>query len=246
VHAVISAVGGAGATTTAICLADLLVGTKKTKQNVALFDLDFSSGNCSYLLNMVNGFNLESVASHPERVDVEFINLIQQQHARGFYVYSFKRPEINAEINGYELVLRMLDAVNLQHEHTVLDIPYYETEWKNEVLAAVNTCTVVTQMNLPAIKHTLDIVERVKDLRGSDYPVQVIFNHHRGGMFSQRIKKSTLEELFEGTPFHYLPEDETTINESVDRGLLPSEVRPSTKFLKSLRSYMKELDLSDA
>ncbi|MBT8459962.1 MAG: hypothetical protein KJN60_09860, partial [Boseongicola sp.] len=119
VHAIISAVGGAGATTIAISMADYLADKfKKDGETVALFDLDFSTGNCSYLLNMVNSYNLESVAAHPERVDAEFVGFIQQKHPKGFYVYSFKRPEINGEINGYELVLRMLDTVNMQHEHT--------------------------------------------------------------------------------------------------------------------------------
>ncbi|MBT8474399.1 MAG: hypothetical protein KJO78_02905 [Alphaproteobacteria bacterium] len=247
VHAIISAVGGAGATTIAISMADYLADKfKKDGETVALFDLDFSTGNCSYLLNMVNSYNLESVAAHPERVDAEFVGFIQQKHPKGFYVYSFKRPEINGEINGYELVLRMLDTVNMQHEHTILDIPYYETEWKSEVLSAVNTCTVVTEMNLPAIKHAIDVVDRIKEQRGDDYPVRVVFNKSRSHLFGQRIKKSTLEDLFEKTPFFYLSEDENTIDESVDRGLLPSEVRSSSKFLKSLRTYLKGIELTNA
>lgn len=247
VHAVVSAVGGAGATTVALSMANLLVEKlKKTKESVAVFDLDFSTGDCSYVLNMLNAYNLESVAAHPERIDVEFINLIQQRHEEGFFVYSFKRPDINGELNGYELVLRMLDAVNLRHEHTILDIPYYETEWKSEVLSAVNSCTVVSLLNLPAIKHTLDIVERIQEMRGKDFQVKVAFNQTSSSLFGQRIKKSKIEELFGDTPFYFLSEDSSTLDESVDRGLLPSAVKSSSKFLKSLRKYMKTVDFDNA
>ncbi|WP_417733466.1 AAA family ATPase [Roseovarius sp.] len=246
VHAVISAVGGAGATTITISMADIAANTifRKKNTSVAVFDLDFSTGNCSYLLNMVNGFNLGSVAANPRRIDAEFIRAIQQKHEKGFYLYSFKRPEMNTDLNGYELVLRLLDAVNLEHDHTFLDLPYYETEWKDDVLSAVNTCTIVTELNLPTIKHTLDIIQRVRDLRGNNFPIQVLVNKRSGGLFSNRISKGKLKELFGDTPLFYLPLESNLIGEAIDRGLLPSEVSKRNKFTKSLTKYMKSIELT--
>lgn len=244
VHAVVSTVGGAGATTVAVSMADLLA-TKifKKKANVALFDLDFSTGNCSYLLNMVSSYNIESLAANPSRIDVELTNLIQQKHEHGFYVYSFKRPDINTELNGFEMVLRMLDAVTLQHEHTVLDIPYYEIDWKDEVLSGVNTCTLVTELNLPALKHCLDALRRVREIRGENYPVSVLINKESRHLFGGRISKAKLKELFGDTPFYFIPEDRGTVADSVDRGVLPSDVSSGSKFLKALTTYIKTLDL---
>jgi pilus assembly protein CpaE len=239
VHAVVSCVGGAGASTVAVSMADIMARKRASDgASVALFDLDFSTGNCSYLLNMINAYNLESVAATPSRIDAEFINLIQQRHENGFYVYSFKRPDIVTELNGYELVLRMLDAVSMQHDVTILDIPYYELDWKNEVLSAVNTCTLVTEMNLPAIKHTLDLLHRVQQMRGADFPVQVVFNKHERHLFGQRIKPSKLKELFGTTTIDYLPSDDDVIEEAMDRGLPPSEVRSGARFLKALSKYI--------
>lgn len=244
VHAVVSTVGGAGATTIAISMADIAASKLfRRKASVALFDLDFSTGNCGYVLNMVNGFDLGSVVASPRRIDSEFISVIQQKHEKGFYLYSFKRPELNTEMNGYELVLRLLDAVNLEHGQTFLDIPYYETEWKDDVLSAVNTCTLVTELNLPALKHTLDTVARVKALRGEDFPVRVLINKRRGSLFGQRIGKRKLKELFGDTPFTYIPLDANVIGEAADRGLLPSEVSKRNSFTKSLTKYMKSIEL---
>ncbi|HEX9859440.1 MAG TPA: response regulator, partial [Paracoccaceae bacterium] len=119
VHAVISAVGGAGATTVAVSLADILAKKLgRSSGSVGLFDLDFSSGACGYLLNMSNSFSLDSVITNPSRIDGEFVNLIQQKHDHGFSVYSFKRRDIVTHLNSYELVLRLLDAVTMQHSHT--------------------------------------------------------------------------------------------------------------------------------
>ncbi|WP_212523407.1 hypothetical protein [Actibacterium sp. MT2.3-13A] len=244
VHAVISTVGGAGATTIAVCMADLMANKLlKKKANVALFDLDFSTGNCGYVLNMVNSYNLESVASNPSRIDAEFINLIQQKHDRGFYVYSFKRPDINTELDGFELVLRMLDSVSLQHDHTVLDIPYYETDWKSEVLSGVNSCTLVTEMNLPALKHCLDMLRRIREIRGDEFKVNVVVNKETRKLFEHRISRAKLRELFGNIPIFYLPDDKDIIEESVDRGVVPSDVSPRSRFVRALAGYLKTIGI---
>lgn len=246
VHAVVSTVGGAGATTTAISMTDIAANKMlKKKSSVALFDLDFSTGNCSYVLNMINGFNLGSVVSSPRRIDSEFIRVIQQKHEKGFHLYSFKRPELTAELNGYELVLRLLDAVNQEHDHTFLDVPYYETEWKDDVLSAVNTCTLVTELNLPAIKHTLDTIARIRALRGADFVIRVIVNKRVGSLFGQRISKRKLKELFGDTPLFYLPQDSSLIGEAMDRGMLPSQISTRSSFNKLLTKYMKTIELTE-
>ncbi len=245
VHAVVSTVGGAGATTLALSMADRAATHFVRKRgSVALFDLDFSLGNCGYTINMVNEFNLGSVAATPRRVDPEFMKVIQKKHPNGFFLYSFKRPELNTELNGYELVLRMLDAVSGEHDHTFLDIPYYETEWKEDVFSAVNSFTLVCELNLPAIKHTLDQIERIRALRGKDVPVHVLINKHETHLFGQRIGKRRLRELFEETPFHFVPLAKGQISQAVDRGVLPSEVSKRSRFLTALTKYMKAVHMT--
>ncbi|WP_137700747.1 P-loop NTPase family protein [Marimonas lutisalis] len=246
VHAIVSAVGGSGATTLAVSMTDLAATKLFRKQSVALFDLDFSLGNCGYTVNLKNNYKLANVASTPHRVDAEFIRVIQKRHEHQFYLYSFKEPELNTEVNGYELVLRMLDAVSVEHEHTFLDIPYYETEWKDDVLSAVNTCTLVSELNLPAIKHTIDLIERIQELRGKDFPLHVVFNKWEPSLFGQRIGRKKIRELFGEVPFSYIPLAKTQIGEAVDRGVTPSDISKSSKFLRALLKYMKTLELVEA
>lgn len=242
VHAVISAVGGAGGTTFAVCLADMLSKRlkKKKKKSMALFDLDFSTGNCSYILNMMNTYNLETVVNTPSRIDAEFINIIKQKHPAGFNVFSFKRPDVLTQLYGFELVLRMLDVVSIQHDHTILDIPYYEADWKDEVIAAVNTVTIVTEMNLPAIKHTLELAKRIKAIRGQNFPVQVVFNKTKRELFGRNIAAKQIDELFKDLVVVKVANDEGVIRESVNRGVLISEVNSRSSFLKGVNKYMND------
>lgn len=247
VHAVISAVGGAGGTTVSISLADILARKlAKQKTSIGLFDLDFSSGSVGQMLNVPAKLNLDSVITNPARIDHEFVSLIQQPHTRGFVVYSFKRRDFVTHLNGYEVVLRLLDAVTLEHGHTILDIPYYEVDWAQDVLSAVNSVTVVAEMNIPSIKHALDVLRMVRDLPGHARPVNVLLNKRDSGLFKRsRIPESKLRELFDTTPFSYLPRDNDLFSEALDRGVVPADVKPRSRFEKALESYADTVILNE-
>jgi pilus assembly protein CpaE len=242
VHAVVSAVAGAGATTVALSLADVIARTLDDPQeSVALVDLDFSLGACGYLLNMPNGFLLDSVIMDPRRIDVELIKLIQQRHSRGFYVYSFANRDLVTHVNFYELVMRFLEDISAQHEHTIIDIPYHETEWRRDVLTAVDSITIVAEMNLPAIKHALDLVKTISGLKRTSGTVRVLLNKDQTSLFNgHRIDPATLKDLFGSTPFDFLPNDTAVITEAMDRGLLPAEVSASSRFVHAVQRYWQD------
>lgn len=247
VHAVISAMGGAGGTTVAISVTDALARSlSKQKASVGLFDLDFSSGSCGMMLNLSTTLNLDSVITQPERIDHEFVNLIQQNHPHGFHLYSFKRRDFVTHLNGYELVLRLLDAVTLEHAHTVLDVPYYEVDWAQDVLSAVNTATIVCELNIPSIKHALDLLKTIRALPGATKQVTVLVNKCETGPFKRaRIPMTKLKELFGDTPFRMLPRDDTTFGEALDRGVVPSDVNSRSKFEREIARFVAETMLAE-
>ena len=235
VHAVVSAVGGAGGTSVAISLADALARAKKKLQpTVALFDLDFSTGACGHYLNTLNDYDLRPVVANPARVDLEFIDIIKKKHARGFSLLSFKQPEVLFSPAGGELVLRMLDVVSFQNNHTVLDIPYYETPWRDAILSAVNSIHLVTELTIPGLRQAKDIYTLIKKLRGEEFPVQVIANKHRSRLFSFGIGRKDTRKVFKQTNTLIIGDDWGTMNEAINRGILPVEVNPRAKFVRNI------------
>lgn len=247
VHAVISAMAGAGGTTVAISIADALARSlAKQKASVGLFDLDFSSGSCGMMLNLSTTLNLDSIITQPERIDHEFVSLIQQKHPHDFHLYSFKRRDFVTHLNGYELVLRLLDAVTMEHAHTVLDVPYYEVDWAQDVLSAVNTATIVCEMNIPSIKHALDLLKTIRALPGAPKQTHVLVNKCETGLFKRsRIPMAKLKELFGDTPFRLLPRDDSTFAEALDRGVVPSDVNARSKFEREIARYVKDTMLTE-
>ena len=246
VRAVVSASAGAGATTIATSLAQQLAKAKgKAKSSVALFDLDFSTGDCGYILNQSNEFGIDSVIENPSRIDAEFVNIIRQPHIGGFDIFSFKRPDVVINKNSTELVLRMLDAVSLQNDHTVLDVPYYETFWKEDVLAAVNSITVVTEMTLPSLRHAKELVDRIQKLRSDNFQLNVVINKFEYSMFGFSRDTKVLKELFGAFEVYKIARDASTLREAFDRGILPFEVNDRSKFLKNLRKFVTKSGFGD-
>jgi pilus assembly protein CpaE len=235
VHAVVSVVGGAGATIIAESLAGQLVQpTKRRKPRVSLFDMDFSTGSLGYYLNLLNDYDLTPVLANPSRVDLEFIDIVQRRHDSGFSLLSFKQPAVLNAPKSTELVLRMLDVLVFESDHTVLDIPYYDTPWKYDVLAGANTVFLITDLTIPALRQAKDIHTRIAAGRKTPNNIHIVVNKHRSQLFGRGIGKKQANKIFQSTKAIFLPDDWETINEAVNRGILPVEVNKRSKFCKAL------------
>lgn len=231
VHAVVSAVGGAGASVIASSLAHVLAQpTKNSTPRVDLFDLDFSSGSLGYYLNLVNDYDLKPVVANPSRVDLEFIDLVRKRHPGGFSLLSFRQPSVLLAPKGAELVLRMLDVAAFESDHTVLDVPYYHTPWKDDVLASVNSICIVTEMTIPALHQAKDLFVNLVRLRGNSDQIFVVINKYRTKLFSLGVRRQQADKVFKDTHAHIIAYDWDTLSEAVNRGVLPIEVNARSRF----------------
>ncbi|NNH30596.1 pilus assembly protein [Rhizobium sp. SEMIA 4085] len=235
VHAVVSAVGGAGASVIASSLAHVLAQpTKNYGPRVNLFDMDFSSGALGYYLNLVNDYDLKPVIANPSRVDLEFIDLVRKRHSGGFSLLSFKQPSVLLTPRGSELVLRMLDVAAFESDHTVIDIPYYDTPWKYDVLSSVNSVCIVTEMTIPALSQAKDLFANLVRLRGNSDQIFIVINKYRTKLFGLGVRRQQTDKIFREIPTHVIADDWDTLNEAVNRGVLPVEVNSRARFCRAV------------
>ncbi|CAN7327807.1 pilus assembly protein [Pararhizobium sp. LjRoot238] len=235
VHAVVSAVGGAGASVIASSLAHVLAQpTKNSTPRVDLFDMDFSSGSLGYYLNLVNDYDLKPIMANPSRVDLEFIDLVRKRHPGGFSLLSFKQPSVLLLPKGAELVLRMLDVAAFESDHTVLDIPYYNTPWKDDVLGSANSICIVTEMTIPALHEAKDLFLNLVRLRGNSDQIFIVINKYRTKLFSLGVRRQQVDKIFKDIRAHIIADDWDTLNEAVNRGVLPFEVNARSRFCGSV------------
>ena len=79
-------------------------------------------------------------------------------------------------------------------------------------------------------------------MRGDAFPLRVVVNKQRSQLFGGNLGKRRLRNLLGDAPFSGLPEDRTTLQDGLDRGLLPGQVNRRSKFVRSVRALLPELE----
>lgn len=237
VHAILSCGGGAGGTSVAIMMAYFLSRPRKrSSPKVALFDLDFTTAAVAAYLNIENSFDLRSIIDRPERVDLEFVDIIQKRQEKGFSVFSFESPGILTSPRGTELVLRMLDTISFQYDHTILDMPVNETAWKWQALSGADTVTLVTNPTVPALQFAKNTYNRLSEMRDRS-AISILVNRAQTGLFATGIGKKEIGQIFGDLNVTILPEDRKVLVEAQNRGVLPYDVSASSAFCRRIEKW---------
>lgn len=241
VTAIVSAVGGTGASTMAMNAAHIVVNpTRKApkEQTAMLFELDFSAGSCGYFLDIHNDYDFRNVLENPRRIDGEFVDIIKKQHPSGFSLLSLKAPILQFHPSGEEIVLRMLDVMTLQYDHLIVDVPYYQTSWKSSVLEAVTNVILVTEPIIPALRQARDLADGLEEIR-SGASVSVIVNKQGRGLFSRDLSKTEIERVFGGRAVEFLPEAKAQLVEAANRGIIPIALDGRSAYSRASRKFLE-------
>jgi pilus assembly protein CpaE len=124
----------------------------------------------------------------------------------------------------------MLDVAAFESDHTIIDVPYYDTPWKYEVLTSVNSICIVTEMTVPALSQAKDLFANLVRLRGSSDQMFIVINKYRAKLFGLGLRRQQTEKIFKDIPTHVIADDWETLSEAVNRGVLPFQVNSRARF----------------
>ena len=233
----VSATGGSGATTLAINAAYLAARRPKNagaSHLCMLFDLDFSAGYCGAYLDLENDYDPAGVLSNPDRIDMELVDIVARKHSSGFSLLSMRAPSMVFHPAGDEVVLRLLDVLALQYRRVVVDLPYYDAPWKMRIMEAADTVAIVTDCTVPSLKQAKALYLALLD-RGATAGIRIIANRFHRSFFTRSLSQKEIESIFDGAPVMFLPDDWNSLTEAANRGAVPFELNPGSKYSKALR-----------
>jgi pilus assembly protein CpaE len=237
----ISASGGAGATTLALSAAEHLAS--KSAEHAAgtcLVDLDFQSANCGAYLNLFNEFDMEGIVSHPDRLDVELIDVIKLTRKPGFTIYSFERPGLPFESKGPDFVFKLLDLVAYRFDDVVIDLPNLETPWRNSVLSTSDEIFLVFELNIVSLRQAKQLYTKIRELRGSAAGITLVANKRKRKLFGNHFSRGELEKVFKIPHIKAVSLDTPLLTDALNRALLPSEVHTRARFNKDVKLIFRE------
>lgn len=234
------AIGGAGATSLAImAAASVAKRSKADEAEVCLVDLSFGRAAAGNYLDLTNQeFDVMELARHPERIDLELLDIVKREHPLGFTVLSFHCPELDWSKDASEFIYRLLDNVAFRYPYTIIDLPSHHTAWRPSVVKACDVVAMVTEANVPGLRYCRGLRNELIEAGADPERIEVIVNKYHGGFLSRGLSKDEIRKVFANAEIVFLPEDGKTASEAMNRGLPWQEVNGRSATVKALDAWL--------
>lgn len=233
------AAGGVGTTTLAIETAMILRRAGgRDGDTTCLVDLDLSNGVCADYLDLDPRLDLDEIGPHPERLDLQLLEVMLTRHASGLAVMAAKarpgqRPALDAEI-----VVGLLDLVSSRYENVVIDLPRAWEPWTDQVLLASNRTYVVTDMTVPGLRLGRRMAAALSARLPEVKPRVIVNRFEQQLLFGTGLRRADAERALEGYFEGTVANSYKLVREAIDRGLPLDQLKAGNPLSNDLRKIV--------
>lgn len=213
VMSIFSTKGGVGKSTLAVNTALALY--KKTKEKVAILDLDLQFGD---VLLMVNKDPKDSIVDFIEKSDeytLENLKLFMKDYDGISILPSPISPEY-AEYVSQEHVTQIIKLLKQEYKYVIIDNPNSFDEVTLTALDASDTILMVTNMDIVSIKNVKLGLKIMDSLGYTEDKVKLVINKANPKF---GIKLKDLKTVFEKKVTQVINEDIKTVVTSINKGI---------------------------
>jgi pilus assembly protein CpaE len=237
IYTFVPATGGAGNTTLVLQTAFLLHEQAAGKrQTTCVVDLNLQHGSCAEYLDLEPRFDIAEIENSPDRLDRQLLEVMLSRHKSGLAIVS--APPCPWEMRTFrpDLVTRLLDLVSTYFDNVVIDMPRTWFPWTDSILAGSDRVFIVTEMTVPALRHTQRLARAIQERVGRDTNLGVLVNRAdtRGGG-SSGVKEKDVVDVLGSLYVGRIANNYRVVREALDRGVPLREVSPNCDVLADLR-----------
>jgi len=242
IYSFISAKGGVGATVMATNTAAAMA--MNTKQNIALLDMCFQSGDASVLLDIVPSATILDICRNIHRLDVAFLNSTMASHKTGLnFLAAPPDPEDTDEISS-EHIASILELAPRIYDQVIIDCTsMHVTNCTVEAFRRSDKVFIVSDMSMPSIRNTVRLFKLIRKLGIEPNHIEIIINRY---LKHGPLSLGTIEKNFEKQVFWLAPNDFADIVASINRGVPLVKLNASADFSKNIsllaRKIQNQLD----
>ncbi|MBW3558698.1 MAG: hypothetical protein KY446_04960 [Proteobacteria bacterium] len=238
---VVSAAGGAGATTLAIEIADALSGLQKDGRRVCLVDLNLADGAASAFLGATPLMHLASSSATPERIDAAVLSAFAVQTSAGFDLLAAPRnPNAFTQITP-EAVLRLLEVACQVYGAVVVDLPRIRQPWTLDVLAGSDEVCVVSELTVPALLAARALVNEIEADLDAGKQARLVVNRLASRVFGPVPSLVEAEKALQRKAAGGITSDWEAAAASVNLGGSISQHRPKSKIVQDVKRLVDRL-----
>jgi pilus assembly protein CpaE len=156
-------------------------------------------------------------------------------HASGLAVIA--APNRPAEMRSFDpdMVTRLLDLVSSHFDNVVIDMPRTWFPWTDSVLLGTNRLFIVSEMTVPSLRQTRQLVAAIRERLGDGPKPQVIVNRFEQRLFAPGLKRSDVEQALGSDLAGTVPNDYRLVREAIDRGVPLDEVKKGNAITAQLK-----------
>lgn len=236
--------GGAGATTVAVNLADMLLNRqgrfKKTAtRRVALVDLDLQFGAVAGFLDAAKNDSLYQLASEQIVPDATFLEQSMVRLPSGLSILPAPSKFAPLDALSPEQVKAIVDTLGRTHDYVVVDMPRSIVSWISPVLERSDRMLLVTDTCVPSIQQARRLIDVfTEDNLG--LAIDMVVNFEKKPLIKGRLN-SEAEKILERPLKYWLPPDPKATRLALDRGAPLAEVAGRSALTKAFRKLGSNL-----
>ncbi|CAD0185910.1 Cell division inhibitor MinD [Ruegeria sp. THAF57] len=208
---------------------------KKAANEVAVVDLDFQFGSIAALMDVEESDAMWRMAMEESIPDNAFLEQAMVKAPCGVDVLAAPSRYGPLSAIKEDQISAILDSLKRTHDYVVVDLPRALVEWITPVLAQADRLYLVTDVAVPSVRSA----RKLMDFYQAENPaidIQLVASLEKKPLFPAAHHRAA-SKLLEKDFSYWVPKDDRTVRESVDRGIPLQEVShraPATRAIKKL------------
>lgn len=227
--------GGIGKTSLATNLA--LELAKITKENIALIDLNFQTGDITTFLDLKPSFNISYMLENIDKINETFLLSTLERYKRtNLYVLADPPYFKQADTIKPAQITKLFDTLKDTFSYIVVDV---EASFEGKNIAALDNSDVillVTVANLPALRNTQRCLELFDKLGYDKDKTKIVVNRY---MENDEIKEDDVKKVLSRDIYWKVPNNYFAIMSAINKGIPVSEINTTTNVAQSYRELAK-------
>lgn len=231
--------GGLGKTSIATNLALNLA--KITKENIALIDLNFQTGDITTFLDLKPTFNISYMLENIDKINETFLlSTLERYQRSSLYVLADPPYFKQADNITPKQISKLFEKLKDTFSYIIVDA---EASFEGKNIAALDNSDLillVTVANLPALRNTQRCLELFSKLGYDKDKTQIIVNRY---MENDEIKEDDIKKVLSKDIYWKIPNNYFAIMSAINKGVPISELNSGTNVsisYKELAQYISD------
>ena len=228
--------GGVGNTTLAIEIAISIASARNRKNaKIALLDLNFEGGSLADALDIEARFDIHEIASHPERLDNQLIDVFTSRYSDWLDVFATPLRKTNSGEIAPQIVFAVLDLLASRYDVILIDIPNQHLMWSDNLLLGSDAVVVSGLSTVPALKQLAGKLARLDVLKISPNKTAIVVNQCEKTILGQIVRRKEISHALPDRRLFFVRDDVATVRAAANIGRPLMELSGGSNVSKDIR-----------